>query len=342
MASSSSKSAAPMSIRPGPAGSFQIEIKIAEYPRLQSSPIFSFGGYSWCLKCNISPIKDVLLSLQISGDHAVKGTIIFCLLGKDETLSTMAFQKLAWPFPSVENHNAMVMPIKRNHLEDHLTDDWLTVHCFIFLAGKKIKPYQISNGLQPDGLVKDIGNLLKNQDNSDVTLEVDGQFFHAHKLVLAARSSVFKAELFGPMVEAKKECIKIEDMNSEVFRVLLHYIYTDCVEAVDTNLTQHLLEAADRYALDALRIICEEILCENLTLDTVLSSLALADQHNCDKLLDACLDFAASLNNLVQLTVTQEYLDFMKNYPDLFAKFRKKTSNSNAIQNLISKRQRIV
>lgn len=131
-------------------------------------------------------------------------------------------------------------------------------------------------------------------------------------------------------------------MNSEVFRVLLHYMYTDCVEAVDTNLTQHLLEAADRYALDALRIICEEILCENLTLDTVLSSLALADQHNCDKLLDACLDFAASLDNLVQLTVRQEYVDFMKNYPDLLAKFRKKASNSDAIQNLISKRQRIV
>jgi speckle-type POZ protein len=45
--------------------------------------------------------------------------------------------------------------------------------------------------------------------------------------VLAARSSVFRAELFGPMKENSGGPIEISDMESDVFKSLLHFIYTD-------------------------------------------------------------------------------------------------------------------
>lgn len=342
MASSSGESTASRSVRAGSAGSFEFEFNATEYPSIKCSPIFTFGGCNWCLKSCISASRDVLLSLElIAGAEAVKATIDLSLLGKDGHPSSMAFRRGSHILSSGGSYNILVLFVQRKSLEDYLTDDCFTIHCIISIAAEKTKPYQISSGSGFDGLVKHLDNLLTSQEISDVTFEVGGEIFHAHRVILAARSPVFKAELFGPMVEANKECIKVESMNSEVFRVLLRYMYTDSVDAVDTNLIQHLLEAADRYALDGLRTMCEERLCKHITLGTVLSSLALADQHSCCKLLDACLNFAAAPENLLQLTLSQEYLDLMKSCPDVFAELSKRASASFAFKNIINKKQTI-
>lgn len=43
--------------------------------------------------------------------------------------------------------------------------------------------------------------LLQSEEGTDVTFVVGGEMFSAHRCVLAARSSVFKAQLFGQMEE---------------------------------------------------------------------------------------------------------------------------------------------
>ncbi|KAI4970135.1 hypothetical protein ZWY2020_001049 [Hordeum vulgare] len=107
---------------------------------------------------------------------------------------------------------------------------------------------------------------------------VSGQSFAAHKLILAARSPVFMAEFFGNMKEKSSQSVEIEDMEGEVFKALLQFIYTDAVpefrqqaevdadavytdsvpefeqqEDVDaeaaTVMAQHLLAAADSCAV---------------------------------------------------------------------------------------------
>jgi speckle-type POZ protein len=45
------------------------------------------------------------------------------------------------------------------------------------------------------------------------------------RLVLAAQSIVFKAELYGPIVESKMTSITIQDMDASTFRSMLHYMY---------------------------------------------------------------------------------------------------------------------
>jgi len=54
---------------------------------------------------------------------------------------------------------------------------------------------------------------------------------------------------------------------------------------------QHLLVAADRYGLDRLRLMCEEKLCSWLDVQSVATTLALAEQHQCVQLRDVCLRF---------------------------------------------------
>jgi speckle-type POZ protein len=66
-----------------------------------------------------------------------------------------------------------------------------------------------------------IGHLLSSGKRTDITFEVDGEMFPAHKVVLAARSPVFRAQLFGPMKDKNMRCITIEDVEAPVFKVTL-------------------------------------------------------------------------------------------------------------------------
>lgn len=86
---------------------------------------------------------------------------------------------------------------------------------------------------------------------------------------------------------------------------MLLFIYTDelpdlqeyscststCSSAVTLH---HLLAASDRFGLDRLKQLCEAKLCEEVTVETVATTLSLADQHRCSHLKAICLKFAAA------------------------------------------------
>lgn len=63
-------------------------------------------------------------------------------------------------------------------------------------------------------------------------------------------------------------------------------------------MAQHLLAAADRYALERLKSLCEVKLCEDVAINTVATTLALAEQHHCFQLKAVCLKFTALPENL--------------------------------------------
>lgn len=65
-----------------------------------------------------------------------------------------------------------------------------------------------------------------------------------------------------------------------------------------TLMSQHLLAAADRYALDRLKLLCEAKLCEDVAINTVATTLALAEQHHCFQLKAVCLKVIALPENL--------------------------------------------
>lgn len=69
-------------------------------------------------------------------------------------------------------------------------------------------------------------------------------------------------------------------------------------KGASTLMAQHLLAAADRYGMDRLRLICEANLCEDVAINTVATTLALAEQHHCFQLKSVCLKFVALPENL--------------------------------------------
>uniref|UniRef100_A0A1D1Y469 BTB/POZ and MATH domain-containing protein 2 n=1 Tax=Anthurium amnicola TaxID=1678845 RepID=A0A1D1Y469_9ARAE len=213
---------------------------------------------------------------------------------------------------------------KRTALEtsDYLKDDCLLVHCSVGVVRSHTEgPKVYSIAVPPSNIGQHFGHLLESGEATDVSFEVDGEIFCAHKLVLASRSPVFRAQLFGPMKDRNTDCIKVEDMEAPVFKALLHFIYWDSLPDMEeitglntkwasTLMAQHLLAAADRYALERLRLFCEAKLCDDVAINTVATTLALAEQHHCFQLKTVCLEFVASPENLKAVMQTDgfEYL----------------------------------
>jgi speckle-type POZ protein len=197
------------------------------------------------------------------------------------------------------------MPRSELEASAYLRDDRLTIECVVDVVADEARRVPEAVALcrlrvPPSDLAKHLGDLLLNQHDqaADVTLAVQGEVFRAHRVVLAARSPVFMAELFGQMKEKAMERIAIDDMQPVVFRALLHFIYTDTLllpgdrDGDDyREMVRHLLEAADRYGMERLKLICEGILCRSVDGATVETTLALADRHYCKALKDVCLQF---------------------------------------------------
>lgn len=116
---------------------------------------------------------------------------------------------------------------KRTSLEtsDYLKDDCLSVNCSVGVVKSHTEgPRTFSIAISPSNIGHQFGKLLESGKGSDVSFEVDGETYVAHKLVLAARTAVFRAQLFGPMKDQNTRCIKVEDMEAPVFKVYINFL----------------------------------------------------------------------------------------------------------------------
>ncbi|KAF8101180.1 hypothetical protein N665_0209s0038 [Sinapis alba] len=214
---------------------------------------------------------------------------------------------------------------KRTLLEssDYLKDNCLLVRCCVGVVKSSTEgPKSYNIPVPVSDLGRQFGKLLESGKGADVTFHVDGDTFLAHRVVLAARSPVFRAQLFGPLRNQNTKRINIEDIEAPIFKMFLYFIYwdelPDMQELLGTDLkwastlvAQHLLAAADRYALERLRTISESKLCEGISINTVATTLTLAEQHHCFQLKAACLKFIASPENLKAVMETDGF-DYLK------------------------------
>ncbi|CAN6363476.1 unnamed protein product [Urochloa humidicola] len=180
-----------------------------------------------------------------------------------------------------------------------------------------------SGVLTPPDLGRNLGELLESQLGADVEFMVGDEVFMAHRIVLAARSSVFKAELYGQMKEKyRMTCIQIDDMDPRVFKALLQFIYTDSFPDVHKDdkiaMAQHLLIAADRYNLERLKYISVDVLRSYIDPTTAVATLALAEQHGCHRLKEECFKFLRSRQNLTAIMESDDFEDLVRSSPSLF------------------------
>ncbi|KAK1680369.1 hypothetical protein QYE76_041217 [Lolium multiflorum] len=194
-----------------------------------------------------------------------------------------------------------------------LKNDSFTIRCDVVVihrvrvegAEKKEAPKFVK--VPPPDLSRHLAGLLLAERGADVVFEAGGETFAAHRCVLAARSPVFSAELFGSMKEGctadgSGSVVRVHDMEPQVFKALLCFLYTDSLPEMEKEeedvMCQHLLVAADKYAMERMKLVCEDRLCKYINVNTVANILALAQLHSCAGLKSACLHFLTSPGNL--------------------------------------------
>ncbi|CAM0870919.1 unnamed protein product [Alopecurus aequalis] len=295
--------------------------------------VFKIHGYSR-LKCLFKNGECMASSpFSVEGHNWVLSYI--GVLDKDGLKASYfgsTFETNIFVEPSSNEASYLGLHINREILErsGDIIDDSLSIK-FDLILKKDIHSEETTIGNQfvavpPTNLHQHFSNLLESMDGADVTFHVGGENILAHRIVLAARSSVFKAELLGAMKENISSPIEIHEMEADVFKSLIHFIYTDSLSVLqmacnqgearpDVVLAGHLLVAADRYNIERLKLICEHKLCSYIDANMVATSLALAEQHRCNGLKEACLQFLASPSNLEAMMVSDGYQHLKSSCP---------------------------
>ncbi|KAB2092428.1 hypothetical protein ES319_A02G030500v1 [Gossypium barbadense] len=306
--------------------------------KYMASDTFMVGGYEWAIyfypdgKSAEDNATYVSLFIALASEGTdVRALFELTLLdqsGKDHHKVHSHFGRMLESGPYTLKYRGSMWGykrfFKRTLLEtsDYLKDDCLSIRCCVGVVKSHTEgPKIYSITAPPSDIGQHFGKLLESGKGADVKFEVDGEIFDAHKLILAARSPVFRAQLFGPLKDQNTQSISVEDMEAPVFKALLHFIYWDALPDMEelmgstskwasTLVAQHLLAAADRYALERMRLLCEAKLCEGVTINTVATTLALAEQHNRLHLKGVCLKFIALPENLKAVMQTDgfEYL----------------------------------
>ncbi|KAL6659090.1 hypothetical protein ACP70R_003130 [Stipagrostis hirtigluma subsp. patula] len=307
--------------------------------RFLRSAAFAVGGYDWCLRyypdgC-FGEDGHVAVFLELLSDRcearALYGfTLVETTSGTRSSWETEAPELFTTMDTSKERRNVLGVPrfMEMTELEQFLCDDCLVIECDVTVIRPPMaaETAMILNVQMPPSDISDsFGKLLETEKGADVAFSVNGEVFPAHKIVLAARSPVFMAEFYGPVGENNRKCIAIEGMQPPVFKALLHFVYTDSLPVMDdldcsdnNEMVMHLLVAADRYAIQRLKLICESILCKSLDIETVATTLCLADQHNCRKLKDACIEYMNSLDRHDKVVASQGYQHLKRACPAIF------------------------
>ncbi|KAF7092752.1 hypothetical protein CFC21_095209 [Triticum aestivum] len=278
------------------------------------SPRASVGGYEWCIRYYPDADREMI------EDHVSVYV---------ELVSKGAKARALFDLRLVNQAN-----VNKSELEKspYLRDDHLIIECDLsVISNVPLVADAMEIQVPPSDLADNLGTWLETEEETDVTFNVRGETFPAHKTVLAMRSPVFKAELYGPMGSRTALNITVEDVQPAVFKELLRFIYTDSLPSqdnLDDDMVKHLLVAADRYAMERMKMICEGILCRRLRVETVATTLALADQHHCSRLKEACIEFVISSNRLAAVISGQGYVHLKRSCPAVIAEISERVTKS--------------
>lgn len=213
-----------------------------------------------------------------------------------------------WGFPKFVKQEFLL-----NEENEVLLDDKLTIVCEIIAT---VGSGNISGTLTTpeSNLAIDFTFLLENKNFSDVTLSAGEKEFPAHKVILTARSPVFKAMFQHDMEESRNNRVKITDIDEEGLCELLRYMYTGKVNKLE-KMAPSLLSMAEKYAMDDLKITCQKALFKSLSLDNVAEIFILSDKFGATELKTQVKEFIAAHASVIGNT--SEFQSMVRAYPHL-------------------------
>lgn len=252
-------------------------------------------------------VNDIIDYIQISVWHfnsKKQSTIIGdpAVLVKFAVVDRQGQKGFQQMLPSHSNAKYVLFTLRKSALIDskcQLADGSLTFYCkiqsFVRVGTDLWKP-KFSNAKPvnySDQLITQLEEMLSDTRLSDVTFVIGSRQFKAHKTILATRSKVFEAMFAHQTSENLTNRVVIEDIEPDVFRVLLHFIYTGRVSLAEMGkFAARLYTAADKYLLDQLKSACENHLIRRpMSADKCFELLLFTNDHPVEQLKQAAINY---------------------------------------------------
>ena len=180
------------------------------------------------------------------------------------------------------------------------------------------KPSKTNEAEAGSFILRNLSKLLDNDSNADIHFNIQNHIIAAHSAIISASSPVFAAMLeHGKFKEGVTRTVEIEDINVEVFKQLLKFLYTGVAPDYDSPvITEQLFVAADKYQVDFLKNQCEDSLISKLAVENVIHCLVLGHLYSAPKLQEAAED--CLVINCHEVLKCQDWKELSKSYTDLF------------------------
>jgi speckle-type POZ protein len=141
--------------------------------------------------------------------------------------------------------------------------------------------------------LKQFTNLYVRQTNCDVEFQFEnGQCVGGHAIILTARSLVLAAMIQQANRQGGQGKIRIHHIRFEIFKDVLHFIYSGKVSSsINQIKAQSLFEAADEFDVGDLKQQCVSYLISHIRMNNVYQLISWAKLHSVDELLEAAVHF---------------------------------------------------
>ena len=198
----------------------------------------------------------------------------------------------------------------------------------------------------------DMLKMLKSTDadDFDVTFQVGddkSELFRAHRSILKFRSPVL-ADFISDYPDSSTD-IPIKDVEPDVFRMLLHFIYGGEMpsDVILSNQARPIIHAADKYGCTGLKLAAEaKMAADGITAENAAELILFADATNCVMLKEAAMEyFVANADDVM----ASEGFDQVKESPSILTELmsvalggsKKRPASADADNNRDYKRMRV-
>ena len=133
-------------------------------------------------------------------------------------------------------------------------------------------------------------------DSSADLVVICGEDVHRlHSALLASKAGFFEAAFNAPMEEREEGKIHIREVEPEIFKKVVKFMYKQDLEFDHEKELEGLLDAADRFDFEELKTKINEIVKDTLGEDNVLPTASLAELFNAKELLGSCIQAVVRL-----------------------------------------------
>lgn len=263
--------------------------------QLESSQ-FVINGLKLCINLYPNGRNDEeggFVSLFLRNDNSIQLEVMceFVLGVKNTFRHHFTFNKInpnsGYGFPKMYSHEQI---LAKEVLEEGSV---LDIRAVITFKGKVRNISQCVVSPPPEeatseAVGRDLFSSFEQQEFTDFEIVCEDRNIRCHKVVLAARSPVFRAMLLNDMEESSSAQVQPRDFNSQTISLLLRYLYRGHLEQdlVDKH-SEAVFKAADYYEVPALKLLCEKALMKKVTISNMLDMLVLADMYKAADLREA-------------------------------------------------------